>query len=351
MKKKQQRQTYLTDNPAHIKSTLILKRFRDLGLSAYEAKSYLSLLQRQTLTVTEVAKLAGIPRTNAYDALEKLMTKGMCISKPGHVKKYSASDPSVLQEELLTKATAAAQAELAQVHEKEKQMLAKHQNGIEKLKRREREILQKYQAAKQSELRKLNEKKREIREKAESVKRNMANVVAELKPQYDTSRLETNPLDYIEIVKDPYQIHKRYMQLVGGAKEEILVFSKPPYAGDRKTLEEQFECWISMLDRGVRARSVIEIPKEEEERKWVLQRTQLAVSRGEESRVKERLPMKMAVFDSKTVILALEDPVSKHLSLTTQIVEHRSLAESLKILFETVWEQAEDYHILGDSRG
>ena len=54
----------------------------------------------------------------------------------------------------------------------------------------------------------------------------------------------------------------------------------------------------------------------------------------------------MAIFDKKTVLLALEDPVSKELSLTTQIIEHRALANGLRILFDVMWGKAEDYQIL-----
>ena len=78
-----------------MKTSIILKRFKELGLSSYEAKAYLSLLERDTLTVPEISKLAGIPRPNTYDDLERLMIKGICISKPGNTKKYSSSDPEL----------------------------------------------------------------------------------------------------------------------------------------------------------------------------------------------------------------------------------------------------------------
>jgi len=65
---------------------------------------------------------------------------------------------------------------------------------------------------------------------------------------------------------------------------------------------------------------------------------------SEEATVLKGLPMKIAIFDSRIVMFALEDPVSGQTSLTTQVVEHHALVKSLKILFETLWEQAEDYH-------
>ena len=54
--------------------------------------------------------------------------------------------------------------------------------------------------------------------------------------------------------------------------------------------------------------------------------------------------MKIAIFDSRILIYALKDPVSEHTSVTTQIGEHHALVKSLKILFEAIWEQAENYH-------
>ncbi len=66
--------------------SIVLNRFRDVGLTAYEAKTYLPLLEKDTLTVAEVARIAKIPRTNAYEALEKLTAKGLCKEKPGQLK-------------------------------------------------------------------------------------------------------------------------------------------------------------------------------------------------------------------------------------------------------------------------
>jgi DNA-binding MarR family transcriptional regulator len=296
--------------------TLILKRFKDIGLSSNEAKSYLCLLQRDTLTVPELSKLGGIPPPNAYRSLEKLMSKGLCISKPGPTKKYAASDPSSLEDKFLGQVDEAIKIEL--------------ENLKEKL----------YHGLKQKE--------KEMSEKRKAAKENIKSLITELRPQYEKGRLETNPLDYIEIIKDPYQIHKRIMQLHAGAKEEILVLTKPPFTGPRQRLKEQIDQQAEVSKAGLRIRSIYEMATDEDEKKWQFEMIERCARGGEEARVLQKLPMKMAIFDSRIVIYVLEDPVSKQPSLTTQIVEHRALAESLKILFETLWEQAEDYHILKD---
>jgi hypothetical protein len=130
------------------------------------------------------------------------------------------------------------------------------------------------------------------------------------------------------------------------AEHEILVFTKPPYSGPPQKIEEQIQQESQILKKGVRGRSIYEIPKTKEEAQWWFEAIDAAVKHGEEARVIKELPMKMAIFDSRIVIYTLEDPVSKQISLTTQIVEHRSLAKGLKVLFETFWERAEDYHVL-----
>ena len=291
---------------------LTLSTLKNMGLSSYEAKIYLTLLERDTLTVPEISKLAEVPRPSAYEALDKLMSKGMCISKPGHTKKYSASDPTVLQERFFMEAEKSMETELQQL-----------ENSFK-------------------------EKQKEILEKNSSLKQNIGNLIQELRPQYQNSREATSPLDYIEIIKDRYQFHKRFMQLADEAKEEMLAFTKPPYTGPKQRLTEQTEQQAQLLRKGLKIRVIYEIPQDKEEFEWWFNDIDANVKYGEEARVIKELPMKMVIFDSRIVLFALEDPISKQPSLTAQVIEHAALAKSLKITFETFWERAEDYHILRD---
>jgi sugar-specific transcriptional regulator TrmB len=357
-------------------TALILKRFKDIGLTSYEAKSYLSLLNRDTLTVSEVSKLAGIPRPNAYEALERLMSKGLCASKPGHVKKYSASDPSLLEDKFLVEVNKAVETEVENLQERQKRITESSRAALEKeleklkgrekqiieenrsalknelddLREREQEVIEKSEASLKIELENLNKKEMEIADKRERAKENISGLVSELTPQYEKSRLETNPMDYIEIIKDPHQIHKKFMQLVAEAREEILVFTKPPFSRPREKRNEHLDQETEVLKRGIRGRCIYEIPTDEDESKWLSEHIRGAVKAGEEARVLKDVPMKMAVFDSRIVLFALADPVSKEPSLTSQIVEHRDVARSLKILFESLWEKAQDYHVLNALR-
>jgi len=291
-------------------------RLKSLGLTPYETKCYLALLQRGTLTVPEVSTIAGVPRSNAYDALEKMMSKGICVSRPGNTKRYSASPPDLLCESFILKLDEETESEL------------------EKFKRGQSTALK--------------EKEKEMLQRKKAAEVDITHVMRDLQPEYEKSQKQTAPLDYIEIIKDPYQIHKRFMQLVSEAKQEILAFTKPPFSGPRERLEEQAEPAKKVLRQGVRIRNIYEIPSDKDEIEWRFKDIDEAVKLGEEARVMKKLPMKMVILDRRIVMLALTDPVSKRTSLTTQVVEHRDLASGLRMLFDTLWEQAEHYHILKD---
>lgn len=289
--------------------SVMIKKFKELRLSPYETKSYLSLLEKDTLTVTEVARLAGIPRANAYEALEKLLTKGFCVSRPGKIRKYSAVDPASLEKKAVEVLDESFEGKLNKLYEQQDAMLA--------------------------------EKK--------AARESVANLITELNPLYKNSRSNENPLEYIEIIKDSFQIHKKFMELVGETKEEMLNFVKPPYVGNRKMQEEQVRQQADLCEnRIIEIRAIQEIPQTKEEIQYNLEYL-LRYSKGsDETRVIKELPMKMAIFDEKIVMLPLKDPVSSVNSLTTQVVEHPDLAKSLKMLFYHLWEQAEDFRVLED---
>ena len=279
-----------------------------MGLSSYEAKSYLSLLERDILTVSQVSKIAGIPRTNAYEALEKLLVKGLCVLRPGNTKKYSASDPILLKDKFLA--------------------------GLDR--------------AMESQMANLTKRENEIIEKNRLAKGNINNIIRELKPQYESSRTETNSLEYIQVIKDPFYINEKFMELCSKTNKEMVGFSKPPYSFGKERDPKQIEQQRKLSERGIKIRSIFEIPDSKEEKRWILENEKIAARHGHESRVLKELPMKMAVFDSRIVIFALEDPLTKQPSLTSLIIEHRALAKSLKITFEALWEQAKDCNILKD---
>ncbi len=280
------------------------------------------------------------------------MSKGMCVSRPGHIKKYSASDPSLLQDKFIAETNQATEIKLKTLSKKENEILEKYKAAtkveLENLNKKEKEILEKYNAAKEAKLLDLSKKEKEILEKNRLTKENINNIIKELKPQYESGRTETNPLEYIQVIKDPFYINEKFMELCAKTNKEMVGFSKPPYSFGKERNPKQIEQQRKLSERGIKIRSIFEIPDSKEEKRWILENEKIAARQGHESRVIKELPMKMAIFDSRIVIFALEDPITKQPSLTSQIVEHGALAKSLKITFEALWEQAKDYNILKD---
>ena len=51
-----------------------------------------------------------------------------------------------------------------------------------------------------------------------------------LKPAFEAGQSHTDPLEYIEVLRDRRAINERFAELQASVKREILVFTKPPYA-------------------------------------------------------------------------------------------------------------------------
>lgn len=73
--------------------------FEDLGLSPNEAKIYEALAERGELSISAIAVAAQVHRRNAYDAMQRLIDKGLCfqIFSPSG-DRYNAVDPDKLLE-------------------------------------------------------------------------------------------------------------------------------------------------------------------------------------------------------------------------------------------------------------
>lgn len=83
----------------------------ELGLSPNEAKIYESLVERGESTISAIAVAAKIHRRNAYDAIERLIDKGLCFQIFSHKEnRYNAVDPDKLMELVAEKQTRLEQA-------------------------------------------------------------------------------------------------------------------------------------------------------------------------------------------------------------------------------------------------
>lgn len=256
----------------------LVSTLSDLGLTNYEAKVYLALTRRGSSTAAETARVAGIPRQRIYDVLSSLVTRGLASSRPGQVTKYVATPPTEAVEGLVSD----------------------HRQRLEQLERESRTL-------------------------AES-----------LTPSFDAGQEHTDPLDYIEVLRDRRAINQRFGELQAGIEKEILVFTKPPYATPPEENVEGLEVTQSHDVYAVYELSIFDDPQN-------VAGVRQFIEAGEKARFTEELPLKLVIIDEHTVLFGMEDPVEAGPALTMLVVEHPALAQVLKIAFMQVWGTGMDF--------
>lgn len=143
-----------------------------------------------------------------------------------------------------------------------------------------------------------------------------------------------NPGELVEVILGRDAIRERFAQLQRSARHEVLGFDRPPYVTGPGTPPNPIE--VDALGRGVLYRIIydstaLEVPGQSA-------RMAELSALGEQARVVDEVPMKLAIADRKIALvpLSLEGPQEEE----ALIVHRSSLLESLVMLFEKMWEQA-----------
>jgi len=245
-----------------------------LGLTTYEAKAYLALIRRDSSTAAEVARVGNLPRQRIYDVLAKLVAKGLASARPGVPTKYAATPPELALERLVA----------------------------------------------------------ECRHDLAQLEREAEKMIVELTPAYEAGQGHSDPLEYIEVLREPAAIATRFNELQASVERELLIFTKPPYATEPQDNVEGLR-----LVRRHRARSVYELSVFDDP--VHLDSVRRFIEAGSEARFVSELPLKLAIIDETIVMFGMQDPVAGQMDLTIVVVEHSSLARLLKIAFDAVWDQ------------
>jgi len=258
----------------------LVNRLIDAGLTASEARVYYYLLKKKDFTATEIAKLSGVHRSKIYDVLTQLIKKGLCTETLGKVKKYSPVNPNVGFDNL---------------HD-ELEMKKKYLNDLSKL----------------------------------------------LSPLYLTAKDNTDPLDYVKVLRDKKTITNSFNKLEEQATKEVLSFVKGPFVMDISKMIKQLEeiTEFDSLTKGVVYKTIHE--EKDLQDKIFFKGVEFFVKAGEETRIltKLHLPFKMYVFDEKIAMFTLEDKLTDEKSITSLIIEHPDLAKGLKMIFYIYWQNA-----------
>lgn len=76
-----------------IVSNKVMDALKGIKLNLYERKLWVALLARGTATAGELAEIANVPRSRAYDVLQTLANKGFVVLQSGKPIKYVAVSP------------------------------------------------------------------------------------------------------------------------------------------------------------------------------------------------------------------------------------------------------------------
>jgi HTH-type transcriptional regulator, sugar sensing transcriptional regulator len=255
------------------------QRLQAVGLNAYEARSYLVLVGHPRFKALELAARARVPRQKIYEVLEGLVEKGFARVIQDRTKLFSAVAPD--------------QAVLA--------YLARRAQALE------------LQLAEQT--------------------KTGAAMVRDLMTAYAEGQGGRGTLDFLRLVNDPLQAAAQFRRLLAEARHQYLEFSRPPYAEDPLDAGQI----VGARQRGVRCRLLVEYGALNPTRERSLAEYAAA---GVEVRTIAKVPLKMAVMDSRAGLLALLDPVITRPAWTSVIFEHEGMGEAMTNLFENYWTRA-----------
>ncbi len=228
----------------------------------------------------EVASRANIPRAKIYEVLNGLVDKGFVRVVHGKTKQFSAVEPRLALEGYLGR-------------------------------RRERFL-------------------RELEDRQQLA----AQLSDDLATVFKFGSHDHSPLDYLRIIGDTSQIVGEYRRMLLQTSNEYLEFARPPYGVD-----PGHEPMVrSLADRGTSCKLMFDATEVQSPAKRHELRT--LEQAGAEVRLGRNIPMKLAVFDSHSGMISLDDPVVSHQKITALVFEHRSLGSAMRTLFSDFWNRS-----------
>ncbi len=256
------------------------RRVQQIGLNAYEARSYLVLVGHPRFKALELAARAHVPRQKIYEVLDSLVEKGFAEVIQEKTKLFSAIEPEIAISHYLARRT--------RMLERDLQEQSKLARGL----------------------------------------------VDDLHLAYSEGQEGRGTLEPLRIVSDTGQIAAHYRRMLGDVAREYVEFVGPPYAVD--PLEDRLVG--QARSRGVHCQVLVASGVGDH----LAERLDGYQRQGVEVRALSVLPMKLAIFDGRAGLVALLDPVVTRPTWTAVVFEHAGMAEAMMNLFRQYWHQATD---------
>jgi hypothetical protein len=225
---------------------------------------------------TQLARLSGVPRTSVYPVLDELVAKRLVERLPG-------GDPatwgSVGRAEVLARLEAAEEQRLAQYRERTARL---------------------------------------------------GEMLAEAMPDAPEA-----PLPCVHLLPKPDQARQAYEEILTGARHELLMFTRPPYAWK---LGQPNPVVLATLARGVKARVLYQAAEWADPDAEGFGTEMSAYHRaGVQARLVEDLPIKLVVVDRRTTLVSMSDPHSDAGYPTIMSIDHPGYAAVQADAFEQRW--------------
>jgi HTH-type transcriptional regulator, sugar sensing transcriptional regulator len=266
----------MSEEWAEVEFQRFWRRLQQLGLNAYESRSYLVLLGHPRFKALELAARAHVPRQKIYEVLDSLVEKGFAQVVQEKTKLFSAVEPAL---------------------------------AIPGYMSRKRQLLE---------------------EELTDQNRASVGLIDDLKSIYSEGQEGRGTLDFLRIVSDPSQTAAEYRRMLSEVRSEYFEFSRPPYAVD--PLDEKLVKQARLS--GVLCRLLLQEGTLDEAHKQRLEEYRAA---GVEVRQAESVPMKLAVFDGRDGMVALLDPVITRPTWTAVVFSHEGMGEAMRGLFDSYW--------------
>jgi sugar-specific transcriptional regulator TrmB len=247
------------------------------GLSEIEAKAYIALLDHYKLSAKELSQITGIFRTQTYDVLKNLISKGFCTEVFDKVKMYVPVDPELALDTMtneLERRARLGRSLSRQLH----QMFIVNENN-----------------------------------------------------NHNDSRM-------IEVLRSPSAVRKRLRAYLKDTQKVILSFNKPPYQlrlnGDKGDL---ITCSRNELLQ-VSHRAIFQIDNRDPLHSYKVAKT--FQEHGEDVRIARFLPMKMMIFDNNRVFYQLAaDQAYSEADIAT-FIHHPEISLTLINSFWVEWDRS-----------
>jgi sugar-specific transcriptional regulator TrmB len=160
--------------------------------------------------------------------------------------------------------------------------------------------------------------------------RNLTSLSDLLSEHYQKAKNNNDLVDYVEIIKDSELILERVNQIEKEANSNVKSMLKPPFIMSReKILNGNFDPHAGNLEYTYLYDSRV---LSDNQMVTVLL---LFQSTGVKIRICDNVPVKVAIFDDKIVLINLKDKVSTKTSFTTMFIHHEDFAKAFIEIFRS----------------